>query len=41
MREGGEQVSEQLLDQGWCVEHYAYYYKDEGCEVCRCEEESA
>ena len=30
----------QLLDEGWCVEHYAYYLKDTGCETCQYEEEN-
>jgi hypothetical protein len=28
-----------LLDQNWCVEHYTYFYKDEGCATCQYEEE--
>jgi hypothetical protein len=30
-----------LLDEDWCVEHYAYYLKDEGCQTCRNEEEAS
>ena len=28
-----------LLDQDWCVEHYIYFNKDEGCPTCKYEEE--
>jgi hypothetical protein len=34
-------MNRQLLDEGWCVEHYTYYLKDTGCETCRYEEEEA
>ena len=27
-----------LLDQNWCVEHYVYFNKDEGCPTCKYEE---
>jgi len=27
------------VDQDWCVEHYVYFYKDEGCPTCKYEEE--
>lgn len=31
-------MTKQLLDEGWCVEHYTYYPKDTGCETCQYEE---
>jgi hypothetical protein len=37
--EEGE-MTNQLLDEDWCVEHYTYYPKDTGCETCQYEEES-
>lgn len=27
-----------LLDESWCVEHYTYFYKDEGCPTCEYED---
>lgn len=27
-----------LLDEDWCVEHYTYFYKDEGCPTCEYED---
>jgi hypothetical protein len=32
-------MSKKLLDQDWCPEHYDYFYKDEGCQTCKNEEE--
>ena len=29
----------ELLDQDWCVEHYLYFYKDEGCFTCQYEDD--
>lgn len=28
-----------LLDEDWCVEHYTYFKKDEGCSTCKYEED--
>jgi hypothetical protein len=33
-------MTKQLLDEDWCVDHYAYYPKDTGCETCQYEEEN-
>ena len=27
-----------MLDENWCVEHYTYFLKDEGCQTCKYEE---
>jgi hypothetical protein len=32
-------MSRLLLDEDWCVEHYIYFNKDEGCATCQYEEE--
>ena len=34
-------MSEILLDQDWCVDHYTYFNKDEGCSTCKYEEEES
>lgn len=31
---------EVIEQQGWCPEHWNYYYEDKGCETCNYEEES-
>ena len=38
-RERGNEMSKLLLDEDWCVEHYIYFNKDEGCATCQYEEE--
>lgn len=29
----------ELSNQNWCVEHYLYFYEDEGCPTCQYEDD--
>jgi hypothetical protein len=37
-REEESGMTKLLLDESWCVEHYTYFYKDEGCPTCEYED---